>query len=58
MVSLEIDWKDICGLNYYNPLCNDGRVVIEAAKLTKRQFASVSLVQLQCCTDAIITVYP
>ena len=41
-VAFEIEWKDICGFNYFNPLCNDGRVVIEAAKLTKRQFMTVS----------------
>lgn len=43
VVAFEIKWEDICGLNYHNPLCIDGRVVMEAAKLTKRQFLTVSL---------------
>lgn len=43
VVAFEIKWEDICGLNYHNPLCIDGRVVLEAAKLTKRQFLTVSL---------------
>lgn len=42
VVAFEIKWEDICGLNYHNPLCIDGRVVMEAAKLTKRQFLTVS----------------
>ena len=42
-VAFEIKWEDICGFNYHNPLCIDGRVVIEAAKLTKRQFVTVSV---------------
>ena len=42
VVAFEIKWEDICGLNYHNPLCNDGRLVMEAAKLTKRQFLTVS----------------
>ena len=41
VVAFEIRWEDICGFNYHNPLCMDGRVVIEAAKLTKRQFLTV-----------------
>lgn len=40
-VGFEIKWEDVCGFNYHNPLCNDGRIVIEAAKLTKRQFLTV-----------------
>ena len=42
VVAFEIKWEDICGFNYHNPLCIDGRVVMEAAKLTKRQFLTVS----------------
>ena len=42
VVAFEIRWEDVCGFNYHNPLCNDGRVVIEAASLTKRQFLTVS----------------
>lgn len=54
VVAIEIDWKDVCGLNYHNPLCMDGRLVIEAARLTKRQFTNVRFelqsAPLQPCT--------
>lgn len=40
--AFEISWQDVCGFDYFNPLCSDGRVVIEASKLTKRQFLTVS----------------
>ena len=49
-MAFEIKWEDICGLNYHNPLCNDGRVVIEAANLTKRQFLTVCNPGQACCT--------
>lgn len=42
VVAFEIKWEDVLGFSYHNPLCLDGRVVIEAAKLTKRQFLTVS----------------
>ncbi len=41
VVGFEISWEDMCGLNYHNPLCQPGRVVIEAANVTKRQFLTV-----------------
>lgn len=54
VVAFEIKWEDICGLNYHNPLCIDGRVVMEAAKLTKRQFLTVSMCPLSACYAAPI----
>ncbi|KAL3156758.1 hypothetical protein ABBQ38_001033 [Trebouxia sp. C0009 RCD-2024] len=52
VVAFEIKWDDVCGLNYHNPLCLDGRVVMEAAKLTKRQFLTVSLRKFAACYAA------
>ena len=49
VVAFEIKWDDVCGLNYHNPLCLDGRVVMEAAKLTKRQFLTVSVHTFAAC---------
>ncbi|DBA96501.1 TPA: hypothetical protein ACH3X1_015380 [Trebouxia sp. C0004] len=45
VVSFEINWEDVCGFNYHNPLCQPGRVVIEAAHVTKRQFLTMKEAQ-------------
>lgn len=45
VVAFEIKWEDVLGFSYHNPLCLDGRVVIEAAKLTKRQFLTMKEAQ-------------
>lgn len=45
VVGFEINWEDVCGLNYHNPLCQPGRVVIEAAHVTKRQFLTMKEAQ-------------
>ncbi|KAL0032280.1 hypothetical protein WJX79_002214 [Trebouxia sp. C0005] len=47
VVGFEIKWEDVCGLNYHNPLCQPGRVVIEAAHVTKRQFLTMKEAQKQ-----------
>jgi hypothetical protein len=41
VVALEVDWDSICGLDYLNQLCTDGRVVLEAHHIVKRVFRTV-----------------
>lgn len=38
VVAFEVEWASICGLDYSNPLCQDGRLVIEATHIVKREF--------------------
>ena len=41
VLAFEVEWGSICGLDYSNPLCQDGRVVVEAKHVTKREFQTV-----------------
>lgn len=45
VVAFEVDWSSIVGLDYSYPLCQDGRLVLEAAQVSKREFASVKLLE-------------
>lgn len=36
--AFEIDLDDIIGMDYHNPLCDEGRVAFECMNLTKREF--------------------
>lgn len=38
----EVDWKHVVGMDYSNPLCLPGRVVLEARQVMKREFLRVS----------------
>jgi hypothetical protein len=42
VIAFEVEWAHVCGLDYSNPLCQDGRVVVEATHVIKREFQSVS----------------
>lgn len=44
VLAFEIGWGNIVGLDYSNPLCLPGRVVLEAKHVIKREFLSVSYV--------------
>lgn len=41
VVAFEVLWSDVQGIDYTNPLLVDGRIVLEAAQVTKREFSSV-----------------
>jgi hypothetical protein len=41
VLSFEVEWRNVVGLDYINPLCQDGRVVLEAHNVIKREFESV-----------------
>lgn len=43
VMAFEVEWTSITGLDYNNPLCQDGRLVIEAHKVIKREFNSVRI---------------
>ena len=43
VLAFEVEWASICGLDYSNPLCQDGRLVIEATHIVKREFQKVLL---------------
>lgn len=38
VIAFEVPWRDVTGMDYNNPLCFDGRLVFECAKLIKREF--------------------
>ena len=40
VLTYEVAYADIAGLDYRNPLCDDGRLAIEARAMTVRAFAS------------------
>lgn len=42
VIAFEVEWGHMSGLDYSNPLCQDGRVVVEATHVIKREFQSVS----------------
>ena len=39
VLTFEVKFEDLVGMDYKNPLCEDGRVAIEARAVTKRAFA-------------------
>ncbi|CAL8460798.1 g329 [Coccomyxa elongata] len=41
VLAFEVEWSSICGMDYSNPLCQDGRVVVEAKQVIKREFQTV-----------------
>ena len=41
VIAFEVEWGHICGLDYSNPLCQDGRLVVEATHVIKREFQTV-----------------
>ena len=41
VLTYAIEHDDVCGVNYLNPLCVDGRLVIETRRVTKRAFATL-----------------
>ena len=41
MLAFEVELHSICGLDYSNPLILDGRMVIEANHVVKREFLTV-----------------
>lgn len=47
VIAFEIEWGNICGMDYSNPLCQDGRMVLEAMHVVKREFLTV-----RCSTPA------
>jgi hypothetical protein len=41
VIAFEVEWANVCGIDYSNPLCQDGRVVVEAKHVVKREFPTV-----------------
>lgn len=41
--AFEVPLERVVGLDYLNPLCQPGRVVLEAQHVRKREFRTVSL---------------
>ena len=41
VVAFEVEWSAIVGVDYVNPLCQDGRLVLEARSVCKREFHTV-----------------
>ncbi|KAK9796342.1 hypothetical protein WJX73_010372 [Symbiochloris irregularis] len=41
VIAFEVDFDTIVGIDYFNPLCQDGRFVIESSSVIKRVFATV-----------------
>ena len=41
VLAFEVELHNICGLDYSNPLILDGRMVIEARHVVKREFLTV-----------------
>ena len=42
VLTYEITHEDVVGLDYVNPLCVDGRIAIEARRVTKRAFSNLA----------------
>ena len=40
VLAYEVSYADVAGLDYRNPLCDDGRLAIEVRAVTKRAFPS------------------
>ncbi len=38
VVAFEVDLAEVCGLDYVWRLCEDGRLVVEARRVVKREF--------------------
>jgi hypothetical protein len=47
-LTLELAWSDVVGVDFRWPLTEDARLVLEAARVTKRVFGSVSPIN-PCC---------
>ncbi len=43
VLAFEVDLSEVCGLDYVWRLCEDGRLVVEARLVVKREFLTVSL---------------
>jgi len=41
VIAFEVDWKNVVGIDYSNPLCLAGRLVLESHHVVKRDFPSV-----------------
>jgi hypothetical protein len=41
VLAFEVDLQSICGMDYSNPLILDGRMVLEANHVVKREFLTV-----------------
>lgn len=41
VLAFEVELQSICGMDYSNPLILDGRVVLEAKHVVKREFLTV-----------------
>ena len=64
VLAFEVDWKNVVGIDYSNPLCLSGRLVLESHHVVKRDFPSVTtpiiLVLLPrsiCANDSTIHGY-
>ena len=53
VLAFEVEWSSICGMDYSNPLCQDGRVVVEAKQVTKREFQTVILHREKCSVTSV-----
>ena len=45
VLAFEVELSEVCGLDYMWRLCEDGRLVVEARLVVKREFVTVSLAQ-------------
>lgn len=45
VLAFEVELSEVCGLDYIWRLCEDGRLVLEARLVVKREFVTVSLAQ-------------
>lgn len=43
VLAFEVELSEVCGLDYIWRLCEDGRLVLEARLVVKREFVTVSL---------------
>ena len=48
VLAFEVELRSICGLDYSNPLILDGRMVIEANHVVKREFLTVRALKTRC----------
>jgi ribosomal protein L34 len=46
VVAFEVDLAEVCGLDYVWRLCEDGRLVLEARQVVKREFLTARRPQL------------
>lgn len=43
VLAFEVEWGDIIGIDYNNPLCLPGRVVLESKHVVKHEYLNVSM---------------